>query len=192
MRRIFRERFLDVDDMKQRFASKPNRAELYTLFVNGEDWDTYSSLEDVKEVADDIYGKFGKSVKVVDGNGKVVYHPRFKTESRHRRGRMLKETTVKIGLDWLADKIESKTGLVFYNDLGKVDYTGEENPDGLVDYYIANLEFEDEFEYICQYENGDFEVAFWKDGDESPYDSYRNMSPFAVAKYAIENTPFKP
>lgn len=92
MRRIFRERFLDVDDMKQQFASKPNRAELYTLFVNGEDWDTYSSLEDVKEVADDIYGKFGKSVKVVDGNGKVVYRPRFKTESRRPRGRMLKES----------------------------------------------------------------------------------------------------
>lgn len=69
--------------------------DIYTLFVNGEDWDTYTDLDNAKEVADDIYGEFGKSVKVVDGNGKVVYRPRFKTESCRPRGRTLKED-----VDW--------------------------------------------------------------------------------------------
>lgn len=85
------ERFIDVEDMKDRFANNPKRDILYTIFADGEDWDTYSDLDDAKEVADDIYSNFGKSVKVCDGNGKVVYRPRYNVESRRPRGRMLRE-----------------------------------------------------------------------------------------------------
>lgn len=64
-----------------------------------------------------------------------------KNEYRRPRGRMLKETVIKKGLEWLADKVSEKTGLEFYRDPQSVDYTEEGNVDGLVDYIIAETDF---------------------------------------------------
>ena len=63
----------------------------YSVFEKGVYWGTFTNLDYAKEFADDLYSKFGKPVKVCDGDGKVVYRPRFNVESRRPRGRMLKE-----------------------------------------------------------------------------------------------------
>ena len=126
-------------------------------------------------------GYEGVSMKYVGGNA---------MKESYSKRRMLKETVIKKGLEWLADKVSEKTGLEFYRDPQSVDYTEEDNIDGLVDYIIAETDFG--YEYLCEYDNGDFEVAIWDDDEESPHDTFRDPNPFAVAKYAIENTPFKP
>lgn len=122
--------------------------ELYIVFANGADWESYTDLDDAKEVADDLYSNFGKSVKVCDSDGKVVYRPRFNVESRRPRGRMLREGQIK-SKDFMKQLVEVVENNVHYDD----DYYHEMEPsvnggeswDGFINFTDGTIDYAAEF-----------------------------------------------